>query len=77
MNSPLYALTLSDLESPINLRILITSLSPHADIVLGLLDALAIDKCIVVGHSFGAMVGTILLEHSPERVQALLVSRAI
>jgi pimeloyl-ACP methyl ester carboxylesterase len=44
--------------------------------VIGLLDALAIDRAVVVGHSFGSFVARKVLERAPERVSRLVLTGA-
>jgi pimeloyl-ACP methyl ester carboxylesterase len=39
-----------------------------ADDVLRLMDALGIDKAVVVGHDWGALIGWHLAMHAPERI---------
>ncbi|GAC1474586.1 MAG: alpha/beta hydrolase [Ktedonobacteraceae bacterium] len=50
--------------------------SPEAQVrnVLALLDALHIDKVVVVGYDIGGRVATTLARTAPQRVQALVVS---
>ena len=45
----------------------------HAKDILGLLDKLKIDKAIIGGHSFGALLSLYLATHFPERVEKLLI----
>jgi 3-oxoadipate enol-lactonase len=51
-------------------------LSGHADDVIALLDALAIDAVHVAGVSFGALVGVTLAARSPARVRSLVAMNA-
>ena len=44
--------------------------------VIGLLDALAIDRAVVVGHSFGSFVARKVLERAPDRVSRLVLTGA-
>ena len=45
----------------------------HAKDIIGLLDKLKMDKVIMGGHSFGALLSLYLAKHFPERVQKLLI----
>lgn len=45
----------------------------HAKDIIGLLDKLKMDKVIMGGHSFGALLSLYLATHFPERVQKLLI----
>ncbi|MEA3077989.1 MAG: hypothetical protein QOF60_2897 [Actinomycetota bacterium] len=42
------------------------------DDIVGLLDALEIDKAVVVGHDWGSIVAWGLAQHAPERVSAVV-----
>lgn len=44
-----------------------------ADVAVGVMDSLSIEKCVVVGHSMGGYVATALLKRHPERVQSLVM----
>ncbi|MCH7308419.1 alpha/beta hydrolase [Acinetobacter sp. NIPH 1852] len=46
----------------------------YAQRVLGLMDALAIQKAIVVGHSLGALQASAFAHLYPERVQTLIIA---
>jgi pimeloyl-ACP methyl ester carboxylesterase len=48
------------------------STESHAQIVLALLDGLAVRQAILIGHSFGARVGMQIAINDPERVAALV-----
>ena len=45
----------------------------HAKDIIGLLDKLKMDKVIMGGHSFGALLSLYLATHFPERVHKLLI----
>ncbi|UWU17446.1 alpha/beta hydrolase (plasmid) [Rhizobium sullae] len=49
------------------------AVSDFADDVAALVGALGIDRCIVVGHSMGAMIGMTLTDLLPEMVGALVM----
>lgn len=49
------------------------SMEDHARDVLALLDALGLDRVVVVGHSFGGFLGIYLAATRPERVDRLVV----
>lgn len=44
-----------------------------ADVAVGVMDSLSIEKCVVVGHSMGGYVATALLKRHPKRVQSLVM----
>ena len=45
----------------------------HAKDIIGLLDKMNIEKAIIGGHSFGALLSLYLATHFPERVEKLLI----
>ncbi|WP_436533733.1 alpha/beta fold hydrolase [Actinoplanes sp. HUAS TT8] len=47
------------------------------DDVLGFLDAAGIDRCVLVGHSMGAVVATLVVVAAPGRVSHLVVEDAV
>ena len=49
------------------------SMAEHAADVLGLIDALGLDRVILTGHSFGGYVAIYIASHFPERVERLIV----
>ena len=49
------------------------TMADHAGDVLALLDALGLDRVILVGHSFGGYVAIYIASHFPERVDKLVV----
>lgn len=49
------------------------AVASHAADMLGVLDQLAIDRCIVIGHSFGASVAIEMARTAPTRVAGLVV----
>ena len=49
------------------------SMAEHAADVLGLLDALGLQRVILAGHSFGGYVAIYIAARFPERVQKLIV----
>jgi pimeloyl-ACP methyl ester carboxylesterase len=44
--------------------------------ILGLMDSLCIDKCILAGHSYGAFLSWYFASHFPERVDAVIAMDA-
>ncbi|WP_122982223.1 alpha/beta fold hydrolase [Actinoplanes teichomyceticus] len=52
------------------------SLPLMRDDVLGLLDAAGIHRCVLVGHSMGAMVAALLAQTAPHRVTHLVLEDA-
>ena len=48
----------------------------QARIVAEALDVIGVDRCVVIGASYGAMVGLALTEAEPERVERLVVISA-
>ncbi|MFI8536397.1 alpha/beta fold hydrolase [Streptomyces aquilus] len=55
----------------------VRTIAELADDVLALLDHLAVERCVVVGHSMGGMIAqTITLAH-PERVERLVLVNSI
>ena len=49
------------------------SMAAHAGDILGLLDALGIERALLGGHSFGALLTLYLASHHPERVARLVM----
>ena len=49
------------------------TMKDHADDIIGFLDKMKIDKAIIGGHSFGALLSLYLAIHFPERVEKLLI----
>jgi len=49
------------------------SMAEHAADVIGLLDALGLDRVILAGHSFGGYVAIYLASKFPERIEKLIV----
>ena len=49
------------------------SIADHAGDVVGLLDVLGIDSVLVVGHSFGGLVGLNLAAHHGQRIRGLVL----
>lgn len=49
------------------------SLAAHAADVVGLLDALGLERSVIGGHSFGGLVSLYLAAHYPERVDRLIL----
>lgn len=45
----------------------------HAKDILGLLDVLGIQKAIIGGHSFGALLSFYLATHHPDRVEKIII----
>ncbi|GAB2781650.1 alpha/beta fold hydrolase [Streptomyces daliensis] len=43
------------------------------DDVLGFLDALALERVVLIGHSYGSVVAYLLAQHHPERVERLVL----
>lgn len=52
------------------------SMADHAGDVIGVLDALGIERIVVGGHSFGGFLGFYLAAHYPDRVSKLIVMDA-
>jgi len=48
-------------------------LKHHALDVLGMMDALGVDKAILGGHSFGGLLSTYIATHYPERVEKVII----
>lgn len=48
-------------------------LATHAADVVALLEAVAIERAVVVGHSFGGLVGLEMLRTAPDRLAALIL----
>jgi pimeloyl-ACP methyl ester carboxylesterase len=46
------------------------------DDVLGFLDATGIDRCVLIGHSMGAIVATLVAEAAPDRLTHLILEDA-
>lgn len=49
------------------------SLSIHADDLAEIIDALELDRPIVLGHSLGAMIGLYFAAHYPEKLRKLIL----
>lgn len=49
------------------------TMKDHAQDILGLMDGLGIEKCIVGGHSFGALLTIYMAIHHAERLEKLLL----
>lgn len=49
------------------------SMADHAADVVGLMDALGIEQCIIGGHSFGGLVTIYLGAHYPERMKKAII----
>jgi pimeloyl-ACP methyl ester carboxylesterase len=49
------------------------SMQEHAADMMGLMDALTIDKAILAGHSFGGFLALYLAKYFPERVDKLIL----
>lgn len=49
------------------------TMKDHAQDILGLMDSLSIEKCILGGHSFGALLTIYMAIHHPERIEKLLL----
>lgn len=56
----------SDLPGP-------SSMARHADDVIAVMDALGIERAVVVGHSMGAFVAVVLSHRHPDRVSRLVL----
>ncbi len=52
------------------------TIADHAADVLGVIDALGLDKATLVGHSFGGLVSYYMAAHFPERIERLVVMDA-
>ncbi|WP_118972375.1 alpha/beta fold hydrolase [Taibaiella koreensis] len=48
-------------------------LEDHAQDILGLLDHLGIEKALLGGHSYGALLSVYMAAHYPERVERLVI----
>jgi pimeloyl-ACP methyl ester carboxylesterase len=48
-------------------------MAEHAQDILGLLDQLGIEKAVIGGHSFGALLTFYLASHFPERVEKMVL----
>lgn len=48
-------------------------MAEHAQDILGILDQLGIEKAIIGGHSFGALITFYLAAHFPERVDKMIL----
>ena len=49
------------------------SMADHAADILGLLDHLHIEQCILCGHSYGGLVGFYMAAQFPERIRQLII----
>lgn len=49
------------------------TMKDHAQDILGLMDVLGIEKCIVGGHSFGALLTFYMAFYHPERIEKMLL----
>ncbi len=49
------------------------SMAEHAADIIGLMDALGLERCIVGGHSFGGLLTIFLAAHFPERVHKAII----
>lgn len=49
------------------------NMKEHAADILGLMDALGIEKCNLGGHSFGALLSLYMAVHHPDRIKKLIV----
>lgn len=45
----------------------------HAKDIIGLMDALNIEKAILVGHSFGGLLSTFMANHYAERLEKIII----
>jgi pimeloyl-ACP methyl ester carboxylesterase len=52
------------------------TMADHAADVLGLLDALGLDRVVLGGHSFGGFLALYLAAHAPERFERLVIMDA-
>ena len=52
------------------------SLAEHAQDIIGLLDHLKVDKAIIGGHSFGALLTFYMSRYYPERIDKMLIMDA-
>ncbi len=52
------------------------SMAAHSKDITGILDALGIDKAIIGGHSFGALLSLFIAANYPERVEKLILMDA-
>lgn len=52
------------------------TLEDHAASVVSLLDALALERCVLVGHSMGGSIATLVAAQRPEVVATLIVAEA-
>lgn len=57
-----------DSDKPLNRDVSITA---QAELIVGLLDALGVERATVVGHDIGGGVAQIMAVHEPDRVAAL------
>lgn len=48
----------------------------QVELILGLMDLLDVDRCVVVGHSMGGLIATQLASHHPDRVSGLVLVEA-
>ena len=49
------------------------TMKDHAQDILGLMDALGLEKCIIGGHSFGALLTFYMAFHHDERIEKMLL----
>lgn len=49
------------------------TMKDHAQDILGLMDVLGVEKCIVGGHSFGALLTFYMAFHHAERIEKMLL----
>jgi pimeloyl-ACP methyl ester carboxylesterase len=49
------------------------TMKDHANDILGLMDSLGLDKVVLGGHSFGALLTFYMANHYPERIEKMLL----
>lgn len=49
------------------------SMAEHAADIIGLMDALGLERCIACGHSFGGLLTIFLAAHFPERIHKAII----